>query len=107
SDWEGFDTATRAAAMGGVTTLMDMPLNSIPPTTTLAGLEAKARAAEGRLVVDVGFCAGVVPANARDANELRALVGAGALAFKCFLCESGVDEFPGVCESDLVAAMPV
>ncbi len=103
SDWEGFETATRAAAAGGVTTLMDMPLNSIPPTTTIAGLEAKARAADGKCHVDVGFCGGVVPGNAA---ELRALVAAGALAFKCFLTESGVDEFGHVGESDLRAAMP-
>ena len=106
SDWEGFETATRAAAAGGVTTLMDMPLNSIPPTTTLAGLEAKAAAAENRCWVDVGFCGGVVPGNARDPNELRALVDAGVLAFKCFLAESGVDEFRHVEEDDLRAAMP-
>jgi allantoinase len=104
ADWEGFATATRAAAAGGVTTLMDMPLNSIPPTTTLAGLEAKAAAAENRLHVDVGFCGGVVPGNA---NELTALVRAGALAFKCFLTESGVDEFGHVSERDLRAAMPI
>jgi allantoinase len=104
ADWEGFETATRAAAAGGVTTLMDMPLNSIPPTTTLAGIEAKAAAAHGRCHIDVGFCGGVVPGNA---SELRALVGAGALAFKCFLTESGVDEFGHVGESDLRLAMPL
>jgi len=104
AEWEGFDTATRAAAAGGVTTLMDMPLNSIPPTTTVAGLDAKATATEGRIHVDVGFCGGVVPGNA---GELRALVASGALAFKCFLTESGVDEFGHVGESDLRAAMPI
>jgi allantoinase len=102
ADWEGFDTATRAAAAGGVTTLMDMPLNSIPPTTTMAGLLAKAAAAENRVWVDVGLCGGVVPGNA---GELRGLFQAGALAFKCFLAESGVDEFPHVTEVDLEPAM--
>ena len=103
TEWEGFETATRASAAGGVTTLMDMPLNSVPPTTTIAGIEAKARAADGKCHVDVGFCGGVVPGNA---SELRALVAAGALAFKCFLTESGVDEFGHVGEDDLRAAMP-
>lgn len=103
ADWEGFETATRAAAAGGVTTLMDMPLNSIPPTTTLAGFDAKAAAADGRIYVDVAICGGVVPGNA---GELRGLVAAGARAFKCFLTESGVDEFGHVGEADLRAAMP-
>ena len=84
ADWEGFETATRAAAAGGVTTIVDMPLNSVPPTTTLAGLEAKARAAEGHCYVDVGFCGGAVPGNVR---ELTALADRGVLAFKCFLVE--------------------
>jgi len=104
ADWEGFDTATRAAAAGGVTTLMDMPLNSVPPTTSVAGVEAKAAAASGRCWVDVAFCGGVVPGNAR---ELRAIAAAGALGFKCFLTESGVPEFGHVSEDDLRAAMPV
>ncbi len=100
--WEGFDTATRAAAAGGVTTLVDMPLNSIPPTTTLAGLEAKASAADGRLMVDVGFCAGLVPSSV---GQLRAMWDAGAIAFKCFLADSGVPEFSHVEEADLAAGM--
>ena len=104
TEWEGFVTATRAAAAGGVTTLLDMPLNSIPPTTTLAGLFAKAAAAEGKLWVDVGLCGGVVPGNL---GELRPLVDAGALAFKCFLADSGVPEFGHVSEADLRAALPV
>ena len=103
SDLEGFETATRAAAAGGVTTLVDMPLNSIPPTTTVAGLEAKRRAAAGHCHVDVGFWGGVVPGNAA---ELRSLGEAGVLGFKCFLVPSGVDEFPAVSESDLRAALP-
>ena len=93
ADWEGFDSATRAAAAGGVTTLVDMPLNSIPATTTVAGLEAKRARRQGRCHVDVGFWGGVVPGNA---PELDALARAGVLGFKCFLCPSGVDEFQHV-----------
>jgi allantoinase len=102
TEWEGFRTATRAAAAGGVTTLVDMPLNSIPPTTTVAHLEAKRAAARGNCAVDVGFWGGAVPGNARD---LRPLLDAGALGFKCFMIESGVDEFPSVGEGDLREAM--
>jgi len=104
ADWEGFETATRAAAAGGITTLVDMPLNSIPPTTTVAGLDAKRRAAQGRCHVDVGFWGGVVPGNAAD---LAPLAKAGVLGFKCFLSPSGVDEFSHVSEWDLRVAMPV
>lgn len=104
TDWEGFETATRAAAAGGVTTLLDMPLNSIPATTTVASLDAKRRAASGKCWVNVGFIGGVVPGNAGD---LRALHEGGARAFKCFLVPSGVDEFPAVSEADLRAALPV
>jgi len=102
TDWEGFATATRAAAAGGTTTLVDMPLNSIPATTTAAALQAKRAAAEGRCAVDVGFLGGVVPGNAA---ELAALHGAGVLGFKAFLSPSGVDEFPHVDEGDLGAAL--
>ena len=102
--WEGFPHATRAAAAGGVTTLVDMPLNSIPATTTLAGLEAKQRAAEGRCHVDAGFWGGVVPGNT---GELTPLARAGVLGYKCFLCPSGVDEFPHVTEHDLRRALPI
>jgi allantoinase len=104
TEWEGFATATRAAAAGGVTTIVDMPLNSIPATTTVAGFDAKRRAAEGKCFVDVGFWGGVVPGNV---SELQGLVAAGVLGFKCFLVHSGVDEFPAVTESDLRIAMPV
>jgi allantoinase len=104
ADWEGFETATRAAAAGGVTMLVDMPLNSIPATTTVAGLEAKRRAAEGRCHVDVAFWGGVVPGNA---SQLAPLADAGVVGFKCFLSPSGVDEFPNVSEADLREAMPV
>ncbi|HEV7860051.1 MAG TPA: allantoinase AllB [Pyrinomonadaceae bacterium] len=104
TDWEGFATATRAAAAGGVTTVVEMPLNSIPPTTTLEGFKAKLKAAEGQCSVDVGFWGGIVPGNFA---ELRSLSEAGVLGFKCFLVHSGVDEFPNVTEPDLRAAMPL
>ena len=103
TEWEGFETATRAAAAGGVTTIVDMPLNSIPATTTLAGLNEKLAAAEGKLSVDVGFWGGVVPGNT---DQLAKLWKAGVVGFKCFLIHSGVDEFPNVTEADLRAAMP-
>jgi allantoinase len=104
ADWEGFEHATRAAAAGGVTTLVDMPLNSIPATTSVEGLAAKRRAAEGRCYVDVGFWGGVVPGNA---SQLAPLAAAGALGFKCFLCPSGVEEFSHVTERDLREALPI
>ena len=103
TEWEGFETATRAAAAGGVTTLVEMPLNSIPPTTTLENFQKKLAAAEGKCAVDVGFWGGVVPGNT---SELQALRDAGVLGFKCFLVHSGVDEFPNVTEADLREAMP-
>ena len=91
TEWEGFASATRAAAAGGVTTLIDMPLYSIPPTTTVAALEEKRSAATGQVHVDVGFWGGAVPGNTAD---LRPLHDAGVFGFKCFLLHSGVDEFP-------------
>lgn len=97
TDWEGFHTGTLAAISGGVTTVIDMPLNSIPPTTTVDNLEAKRQEALD-LHCDVGFWGGIVPGNAGD---LRAMLDKGVKGFKCFLCESGVDEFPKVEESDL------
>ncbi|MFB7471841.1 allantoinase AllB [Kitasatospora sp. NPDC056184] len=100
--WEGFATATRAAAAGGVTTVVDMPLNSVPPTTTLAGLEAKRKAAEGRAWVDVGFWGGAVPGNLAD---LEPLYRAGVFGFKSFLAPSGVDEFPHLEADGLEAAL--
>jgi allantoinase len=89
TDWEGFATATRAAAAGGVTTLVDMPLRCHPVTTTRAALEDKQRAAAGQLHVDVGFWGGLVPGNA---DELAGLAAAGALGYKAFLIPSGIDE---------------
>jgi allantoinase len=103
-DWEGFASATRAAAAGGVTTIVDMPLNSLPPTTTVAALEAKRAAAAGRCHVDVGFWGGIVPGNL---GELAALAGAGVVGFKAFLVDSGVPEFPAVEVGELEAAMRV
>jgi allantoinase len=103
TDWEGFATATRAAAAGGVTTLVDMPLNSIPPTTTVPGFRRKLEAARGQCYVDVGFWGGVVPGNA---GELASLHDEGVVGFKCFLVQSGVDEFPNVTEDDLREALP-
>ncbi len=102
--WEGFETATRAAAAGGVTTLIEMPLNSIPATTTVAAYEQKLEAAEGKLHVDTGFWGGVVPGNE---SELEPLWHAGVFGFKCFLVPSGVDEFEHVTERDLQEAMPI
>src|SRR5512145_836107 len=104
ADWEGFDHATRAAAAGGVTTIVDMPLNSIPPTTTVKGFEEKIAAATGRCCVDVAFWGGVIPGNT---PELESLTTMGVLGFKCFLTPSGVDEFPHVTEADLREAMPI
>ena len=103
TEWEGFQTATRAAAAGGVTTLVDMPLNSIPPTTTLAGFKTKLETATTNCFVDVGFWGGVVPGNT---GELARMFEAGVVGFKCFLVPSGVDEFPHVTENDLREAMP-
>ena len=102
TEWEGFETATRAAAAGGVTTIVDMPLNSIPATTTLGGLSAKLAATRNKLHVDVAFWGGVVPGNT---PELAELWEAGVVGFKCFLIHSGVDEFPKVTEGDLRKAM--
>ena len=103
TDWEGFETATRAAAAGGVTTIVDMPLNSIPATTTVEAFNTKLDAARGKLHVDTAFWGGVVPGNTA---ELEKLWTAGVVGFKCFLIHSGVDEFPNVSEADLRQAMP-
>ncbi len=103
TDWEGFDTATRAAAAGGITTIVDMPLNSVPATTTRWALDAKRYAARDARV-EVLFWGGVVPGNAGD---LEALADAGVPGFKCFLSPSGVVEFACVGEADLREALPV
>ncbi|WP_159939918.1 MULTISPECIES: allantoinase AllB [unclassified Nocardiopsis] len=106
TQWEGFATATRAAALGGITTLVDMPLNSVPPTTTVAGLEAKRDAARGKLAVDVGFWGGAVPENSRPGatKELAALWAEGVYGFKAFLSPSGVEEFGHLSPEELLSA---
>jgi allantoinase len=102
--WEGFATATAAAAAGGITTIVDMPLNSIPPTVDVWALETKRAAARTQLAVDVAFWGGAVPGNA---GELAALHAAGVVGFKCFLLPSGVDEFPPLDPDGLARAMEV
>ena len=104
TDWEGFQTATQAAAAGGIATVIDMPLNSIPATTSLAAFKTKLEAAQGQCSIDYGFWGGVIPGNS---EELEPMVRAGVLGFKTFLTESGVDEFPCSSELDLVKAMPI
>lgn len=104
TEWEGFASATKAAAAGGVTTLVDMPLDSVPTTVTVEALEVKRRAAEGQCRVDVGFWAGVVPGNLGDLVPLHA---AGVLGFKCFLADSGSDDFPPLDPDQMEAAMRV
>ena len=103
TEWEGFESGTRAAAAGGVTSLVDMPLNSIPATTTVDAFDIKRGAAEGQCHVDVGFWGGVIPGNEPD---LAPLLDAGVRGFKAFLVPSGVDEFPAVSERDLRVALP-
>ena len=102
TEWEGFDTATAAAAAAGVTTLIDMPLNSLPPTLTAAALATKRAAARGRCRVDVGFWGGCVPTNLAELPELFA---AGVFGVKCFLQDSGVPEFPPVTTAEMRTAM--
>lgn len=102
--WEGFETATAAAAAGGIGAIVDMPLNCAPVTTTAAALEAKLSSLKGRLRCDAAFWGGLIPGNGGD---LEALAEAGVVGFKCFLTHSGIDEFPNVAESDLRKAMPV
>lgn len=102
TEWEGFETATRAAAAGGVTTIVDMPLNSIPPTTSVAALQAKVAAMEGKCRVDVGLWGGAVPGNAA---ALAAMLGEGVLGFKCFLVDSGVPEFGHLDEDGMALAL--
>lgn len=104
TDWEGFDSATKAAAAGGITTVVDMPLNCIPATVSQAAAEEKARALGQQHHVDVAFWGGVIPGNA---HELKGLHDFGCHGAKCFTCPSGVDEFPHVAMADLDIAMPV
>lgn len=104
AEWEGFATGTAAARAGGFTTVIDMPLNSSPVTTTAEALEQKRSASDGRLAVDVGFYGGLIPGNASRMTEL---LDAGVRGIKAFLCHSGIDEFPNATEADLREAMPV
>ncbi|HYP45641.1 MAG TPA: allantoinase AllB [Propionibacteriaceae bacterium] len=104
TEWEGFASATRAAAAGGVTTIIDMPLNSIPPTCDVAALELKQAAATGQAFVDVGFWGGAIPGNA---EHLRPLHDVGVFGFKCFLLHSGVDEFPHLDADEMEADMAI
>ncbi|UGY94327.1 allantoinase AllB [Streptomyces gobiensis] len=102
TEWEGFWTATQAAAAGGITTLLDMPLNSLPPTTTVEHLATKRDVARSKAHVDTGFWGGAIPGNVKD---LRPLHEAGVFGFKCFLSPSGVEEFPELGPAELEAAM--
>ncbi len=104
ADWEGFETATRAAAAGGVTTLVEMPLNASPVVTTLAAWQQKIAATTGKLRVDCGFYGGLIPGNI---DQIESMLDAGALGIKAFLCDSGLDEFPASGEAELRAAMPI
>ncbi len=104
TEWEGFETATKAAAAGGITTLIEMPLNASPVTTTAAALKLKLEAAKGKLHVNCGFYGGVIPSNIDDLDEL---LNAGVFGIKAFLTHSGIDEFPNVTEADLRKALPI
>jgi allantoinase len=104
TEWEGFDTGTRAALAGGLTTLVDMPLNSAPVTTSVENLRIKQAATQGQLHTNVGFWGGIVPGNAA---EVEPLIAAGVLGFKAFLTHSGIDDFPNASEADLRKVMPL
>ena len=104
TDWEGFNTATRAAAAGGITTLVDMPLNSSPVTTDVMSLQLKVDAAKKSLHVNCGFYGGVIPTNLSD---LPGLLEAGVMGIKAFLTHSGIDDFPNVTEEHLRKALPL
>ena len=104
TEWEGFDTATKAAIAGGLTTLVDMPLNSSPVTTTSKAFDEKIIASQNKLHTNVGFWGGVIPGNE---NEIEPLIKKGVLGFKAFLTHSGIDDFPNSTEDDLRKAMPI
>lgn len=113
TDWEGFDTATKAALAGGITSLVEMPLNASPVTTTVKAFEEKINAAKGKLHTNCGFWGGIIPGNEKEIEpliekaRLNDTVGQGVLGFKAFLTHSGIDEFPNVTEEDLRKAMPI
>ena len=104
TEWEGFDTATKAALAGGITTLVDMPLNSSPVTTTAQAFDEKMLAAQNKLHTNVGFWGGLIPGNE---NEIEPLIQKGVLGFKAFLTHSGIDDFPNATEDELRMAMPI
>ncbi len=104
TDWEGFETATKAAASGGITTLVDMPLNCIPVTTTVEAFHHKISSTRNKLFVDCGFYGGLIPDNLMD---IEPLAEAGVLGFKTFMSHSGIHEFPKVTESHLRKALPI
>lgn len=104
TEWEGFDTATKAALAGGITTLVDMPLNSSPVTTNAAAFDEKLVAAKHQLHINCGFWGGIVPGNE---NDIQPLIDKGVLGFKAFLTHSGIEDFPNVTEADLRKAMPI
>lgn len=104
TDWEGFDTATKAAAAGGTTTVVDMPLNSSPVTISSEAFNQKLTASKNKLHINCGFYGGLIPGNA---NNLEELIKAGVLGIKCFLVHSGIDDFPNVTRKDLEEAMPI
>ena len=104
TDWEGFETATKSAAAGGITTLVDMPLNCIPVTTTVDALNQKIIATKDQLWIDCGFYGGLIPDNIQN---LESLADAGVLGFKAFLSPSGIDEFPNISEKHLREALPI
>ena len=104
TEWEGFETATQAAAAGGTTTIIDMPLNASPVTTTLQAFQEKIDSSIGKMNINVGFYAGLIPGNS---HHLDSMIKAGVVGVKCFLTHSGLDEFPNVTEKDLDEAMPI
>lgn len=104
AEWEGFDTATKSALAGGITSLVEMPLNASPVTTTVKAFEEKLKAAEGKLHANCGFWGGIIPGNEK---EIEPLAERGVWGFKAFLTPSGIDEFPPVTKKDLRKAMPL
>lgn len=107
TDWEGFETGTKAAAAGGLTTIIDMPLNSLPTTISKEAFEMKLHAAKDKLAIDVGFWGGLVPENAFNSSALEELLTAGALGLKSFMCPSGINDFPMTDASHIKAALPI
>ncbi len=104
TDWEGFNSATQAAAAGGITTVVDMPLNCIPVTTSMQAVKEKQACLKNQIWVDIGFHGGVIPGND---NELASMIDAGITTFKAFMIDSGVDEFPASDTATLDKAMPI